>query len=37
MKINRKFIERILILVITGLVLGMITYVNKSVCMIAFN
>ncbi len=24
-------------MVITGLVLGMITYVNKSVCMIAFN
>lgn len=37
MKINRKFVERILVLVITGLVLGMIAYVNESVCMIAFN
>lgn len=37
MKNNRKLVERILVLVITGLVFGMIAYVNKSACMIAFN
>lgn len=37
MKSSRKVVKRILVLVITGLVFGMIVYVNKSVCMIAFN
>lgn len=34
---NSRVAKRILILVITGLVLGVIDYVNQSVCMIAFN
>lgn len=37
MKQHNKHMSAIIGSVITGLVLGMIAYVNKSVCMIAFN
>lgn len=36
MKINRKAAQAVLLMVITGLAFGLITYVNQSACTIAF-
>lgn len=36
MKINRKAAQAVLLMVITGLTFGLITYVNQSACTIAF-
>lgn len=36
MKINRKTAQVALLMVITGLAFGLITYVNQSACTLAF-
>ena len=37
MKISKKIAQICIFMVITGLAFGMITYVNQSVCAIAFH
>lgn len=36
MKINKKTMQIVLLMVITGLAFGLITYVNQSACVLAF-